>query len=226
MLSLIFDTETTGVPIKRRGLITDDKNWPYIVQLAWVLIDNDTGKIVQSHNYILKLPTGIVIPDEAIAVHKITNRKMKRQGVDSINVFNKFMETVKQSKYVVAHNISFDITVLRAELYRNKLFKDINIFEKSCIKFCTMKYGVPICKIKMINKYTGKEDFKWPSLTELHTKLFHQELQEDKLHDAFADVMVCLRCYWKMKCGEDLYIKNKEFSSRFNNYISQTASKY
>ena len=108
---------------------------------------------------------------------------MKKQGVDSINIFNLFMEAVKQSKYIVAHNISFDITVLRAELYRKKLFKDINIFEKSCIKFCTMKYGVPICKIKMINKYTGKEDFKWPSLTELHTKLFRQELQEDKLHD-------------------------------------------
>ena len=78
MLSIIFDTETTGVPIKKRGLITDDKNWPYIVQLAWVQIDNDTGKIVQSHNYILKIP--VVIPDEAIAVHGNNEYKNEKTG--------------------------------------------------------------------------------------------------------------------------------------------------
>ena len=227
MLSIIFDTETTGIPLKKRGLITDDANWPYIVQLAWVQIDNETGKIVQSKNYIIKLPPTVVIPEEAIAVHRITNAKMRKEGISAKLVFKKFMTAVKESKYVVAHNISFDVMVLRAELYRHKMFKNINIFDKGpCIKICTMKYGIGICKIKIINKYTGKEDFKWPSLKELHQKLFQQELQEEKLHDAFADVMVCLRCYWKMKYGEDLYEENKEFANNYCNYISQTPSKY
>ena len=78
-----------------------------------------------------------------------------------------------------------------------------------------MKYGTPICNIKMISNRTGKEVLKWPSLKELHKKLFCQNLQEDKLHNAFADIMVCLRCYWKMKCNEDLYKTSKQFSDKY-----------
>ena len=120
----------------------------------------------------------------------ITNKEMIAKGKDAKEVFVHFMKDATRSTFLVAHNIAFDIKILRAEFFRHKMFKAINILERG-VKFCTMKYGVPICKIKMINKYTGKEDFKWPSLTELHKKLFVQELQEDKLHDAFADVMVC-----------------------------------
>ena len=225
MSSTVFDTETTGVPINKRGLITDNKNWPYIVQFAWMRIDHMTGKITHSCNYIIKLPPEVYIPADAIAIHGISNKQMMEEGVDAKFVFNEFMTDVMQSTYIVAHNSSFDVMVLRAELYRQKMFKEINQLAKS-IKICTMKHGVEICKIKMKSMRTGKEMFKWPSLTELHTKLFHQELQEDKLHDALADVMVCLRCYWKMRFDEDLYIKNKEFTTNYCNYISQTPSKY
>ena len=225
MSSLIFDTETTGIPINKRGLITDNKNWPYIVQLAWMRIEHNTGKITHICNYIIKLPNDVHIPAEAIAVHGISNKQMMEEGIDAKCVFNEFMTAVMQSTYIVAHNISFDVMVLRAELYRQKMFKELNQLMKS-IKICTMKHGIEICRIKMKNKYTGKEEFKWPSLTELHTKLFESKLQEDKLHDALADVMVCLRCYWQMRFGEDLYIKNKEFTTSYRNYISQTPSKY
>ena len=39
MKIIVFDTETTGLPKKRHGLIEDDKNWPHMVQLAWLVVE-------------------------------------------------------------------------------------------------------------------------------------------------------------------------------------------
>ncbi len=39
MRILVFDTETTGLPIKRNGSIDDSSNWPFIIQISWVIYD-------------------------------------------------------------------------------------------------------------------------------------------------------------------------------------------
>lgn len=36
---LIFDTETTGLPIDKNAPLTDFGNWPRMVQLAWQIHD-------------------------------------------------------------------------------------------------------------------------------------------------------------------------------------------
>ena len=45
MKVLCFDTETTGLWKNPKAQITDDKNWPHIVQLAWILLDMETTGI-------------------------------------------------------------------------------------------------------------------------------------------------------------------------------------
>ena len=49
MKALCFDTETTGLWKNPKALITDDKNWPYIIQLAWILSDMETGRVISSN---------------------------------------------------------------------------------------------------------------------------------------------------------------------------------
>ena len=218
MLSLIFDTETTGVPKNYRALITDNNNWPYIVQLAWILIDSENNKIIERKNYIISLPPNIIIPEESIKVHGITNKIMRERGIKAQIAFNEFLNALNKTDILVAHNINFDVSVLRAELFRNKFFAGLNLLENrkhKQIHFCTMKYGIPICNLTKINERTGKIVPKWPKLVELHWALFNQDLQEDKLHDALADVMVCLRCYWKMHYGEDLINSCKDFALKY-----------
>ena len=39
MNAVIFDVETTGLPIKRRAALTDYENWPYIAQISWIVFD-------------------------------------------------------------------------------------------------------------------------------------------------------------------------------------------
>ena len=43
---LIFDTETTGLPLNWKAPLTDFNNWPRMVQLAWQIHDK-TGDLVE-----------------------------------------------------------------------------------------------------------------------------------------------------------------------------------
>jgi DNA polymerase III alpha subunit (gram-positive type) len=45
---LVFDIETTGFPININAPPDDFKNWPYVIQIAWLLFD-DERKVIE-HN--------------------------------------------------------------------------------------------------------------------------------------------------------------------------------
>jgi len=49
---LIYDTETTGLPIRNNAPIEDLENWPRIVQIAWQLHDK-AGNILDVDNIII-----------------------------------------------------------------------------------------------------------------------------------------------------------------------------
>ena len=42
---LFFDTETTGLPKNWNAPIQNVNNWPRMVQIAWLLYDNNGTKI-------------------------------------------------------------------------------------------------------------------------------------------------------------------------------------
>ena len=68
-------------------------------------------------------------------------------------------------------------------------------------EYCTMKKAVDICKIETTNQY-GKTYNKYPKLSELHKHLFNT--MPNGLHDAMADVLICLRAYVMMEHNQDI----------------------
>ena len=70
---LIFDVETTGLPIEWEASVYDVDNWPRVVQIAWQLYDDDK-KLLKEYNFIIK-PDGYVIPNQASHIHNITTAK-------------------------------------------------------------------------------------------------------------------------------------------------------
>ena len=50
---LVFDTETTGLPLNYKAPLTDFNNWPRMVQLAWQIHDIK-GDLIEVKNYIVK----------------------------------------------------------------------------------------------------------------------------------------------------------------------------
>lgn len=183
---LIFDTETTGLPRDYNAPITDSDNWPRMVQLAWQLHDA-AGALVDVQNFIVQ-PEGYTIPFNAAKVHKITTERAQTEGVPLDFVLGKLNEVLEKTTHLAGHNIGFDISVVGAEFHRKgittKLMELAAVDTKDeSTDFCALPGGKG-----------GK--FKWPTLTELHQKLFGQAFAE--AHNAAADVEATARCFLEL----------------------------
>lgn len=186
---LFFDTETTGVPKNYKAPITDFDNWPRLVQLAWILCD-ENGNEISATDLIIR-PDGFTIPIESSNVHRITTKIANEKGVDLDYALNRFVEDVKRVSCLVGHNISFDIHIVGAELLRRG-----NGFDLSSVpSVCTMLKTVNYCAVP--SGFSYGEKYKWPKLQELHKKLFGYEF--DDAHDAMADIRATKKCFFELK---------------------------
>lgn len=213
MKILVFDTETTGLP--KTKVISPDtlKEWPHIVQFSYIIFDTSINALIHTQNYIIKLGENVVIPEESMKIHGITNEASRCRGIPLITVLKEFFASLKQCQQVVGHNISFDINMLRVELLRTIHFSSITRKElydlKTNLYFlnnfknvkCTMKRSVQLCNIQAIDK-EGQPYLKYPKLIELHEKLFNSV--PNHLHNSFNDILVTLRCFIKMEWNKDL----------------------
>lgn len=183
---LIVDTETTGLPPDWNLPARATNNWPRIVQVAWITIDV-AGTAAPMQTRLIK-PSGFQIPLEATRVHGITTADALDRGLELKPVLDEILIEVQHASVVVAHNIAFDIPVLAAEFIRAGF---INPFTRKAT-LCTMKGSANHCRIP--GRY---DDYKWPSLIELHTALFGSAF--DGAHDAGRDCMACLKCFLRLR---------------------------
>jgi len=182
---LFFDTETVGFPKKWNLPHTDTFNWPRMVQIGWTVYDKERV-LIDKHEYIIK-PEGFEIPYEAEKVHKITTEKAIEEGVDLKETLIKFAEAVKNAEYIIAHNMNFDSCVVGAEFIRKSV---PNVLFSSEL-YCTMRESTHYCNIP--GKY-GK--LKWPTLMELHIKLFKAKFANP--HSALIDSAATAKCFFRL----------------------------
>jgi len=216
MKTIVLDVETTGLPKKMKAPINDSENWPHVVQMSWMILNNNI--IEKTGDYIITTP--IEIPQDSTNIHGITNEKMHKEGVDIGKVLTEFMNDYDHSDIIIAHNLNFDKTMVEVELYRNGMFADINKLKyNSIVNCCTMKTGKDLCKISRISS-SGEEYYKFPKLSELYTHLFNET--PTNLHNSLVDILVCLRCFYKMRFSEDLLEKSPSFKEIFNQNTSHS----
>ena len=183
---LIFDTETTGLPQNWKAPLTDFDNWPRLVQLAWQVHDVE-GKLVDVQNYIVK-PEGFDIPYNASKIHGISTERATKEGLALSEVLEIFIQELKKAQFVVGHNISFDNNIVGCEFLR----KNMPNLLQSIPAIDTKNDATDFCKIP--GGRGGR--FKWPSLTELHEKLFSSTFSQ--AHNASADVEATARCFLEL----------------------------
>lgn len=181
---IIFDTETTGLPRDYNAPMSDVDNWPRLVQIAWQLHDA-RGKLLSNHNYIIR-PEGFTIPYNAEKVHGISTKRALAEGHDLKEILQVFREDVVQAKFLVGHNIGFDINVVGSEYLRAELVMPL----EGKAELDTKDISTDFCALP--GGKGGK--FKWPTLTELHKKLFG--IGFDDAHDAAYDVDATARCFF------------------------------
>lgn len=228
MRLLIFDSETTGLP--KTKLINQDylDLWPHIVQFSYAIYDTELQSIVEIFDYIVKLNDDVIIPEDSIKIHGITNEKSKKSGIPLKEVLDEFFYYLQTADKLIGHNVSFDINMVKVEILRliysegNKISRDekknlkYNLHYFSNLKniYCTLQESIILCNILAIDK-KGNTYMKYPRLIELHEKLF--DSKPNGLHNSLNDILVTLRCYMKMNCDIDiLNIKDEKYNDIYD----------
>lgn len=182
---LFFDTETTGIPKNYKAPASDLKNWPRLVQIAWLVTD-DKGSEIHSAEHIVR-PDGFTIAADAVKIHGITTDVALERGVDIKAVLDDIMKDIEAAQILLAHNMAFDEKILGAELLRAGYPNRVEAKQRRC----TMQSAVDFCRLP------GPYGYKWPTLNELHLKLFSASFTG--AHRALVDVRACAKCYFELK---------------------------
>ena len=183
---LVFDTETTGLPLNYRAPLTDFNNWPRMVQIAWQIHDIK-GDLIEVKNYIIK-PEGFTIPYNSEKIHGISTELAHKKGLPLKEVLSFFTEALNSVEFIIGHNISFDNNIVGCEFLRSEM---VNVLE-SKTSIDTKEESTDFCQLP--GGRGGK--YKWPNLSELYNKLFGESFAE--AHNASADVEATTRCFLEL----------------------------
>jgi DNA polymerase III epsilon subunit-like protein len=227
MRFLVFDTETTGLPKSKYINPTSLTQWPHIVQFSFVIYDSSLNNIVESKDYVVKVPESILISEESTKLHGITNEISVTKGSPINEILNEFFYFLRGVDKLIGHNIDFDINMIKVELLRlinsNTLTKEQLKIYKYDLHYltnyknisCTLKDSIEFCNIQILDK-NGKSYLKYPKLIELHEKLFNKT--PSNLHNSFNDILVTLRCFMKLKYDIDINDNCNSFK-KYSNLI-------
>lgn len=213
--TLFIDIETTGlvpkieVPGKRPGTTKKEQlpyetgymQYPYIVSMAWAIDDEEP-------KYYVLNQEGREIPKEASDIHGITTEIADKSDMTFIEAAYLLLNDAKGSEIVVGHGLYFDTSIIKANFLRHETPES----------FAYMVLEDVLHKYKRIDtmRSTAKMMRKWPTLSELHLKLFRRGFE---CHNAKNDLEATRRCYkWLLKKGivptfEKLQEKAKEKSA-------------
>ena len=112
---IVIDTETTGLFNRNANPENYELyNNARIVEIAWEIYKS-SGELINRESYVIK-PNGFVIPDSAIAIHNITNEMANSIGHSIQDVFERLAIVMKDVSTIVAHNFSYDNSIILAEL--------------------------------------------------------------------------------------------------------------
>ena len=181
-MNLVFDTETTG--LFKKGVSykkINEFNESRLLSICWLLTKGDN--IIEQSYFIIK-PNNFKISNESTLIHGITKEYAEENGTDINIVLEAFYSSIKRCTNIVAHNISFDETIVKSELFRCGSIHVIEEFDKKH-KICTMLKGRLFMNIR-----------KYPKLSELYKFLYKEELTN--AHCALDDTKNCFKCYIKL----------------------------
>ncbi|MFC5282733.1 exonuclease domain-containing protein [Pedobacter alpinus] len=182
---LVIDTETSGLPKKWDAPYSSNNNWPYILQIAWLIYDAD-GALVKKENHYVK-PGNFKISKASLKIHHITKEDLLHKGKDKLAIIKRLAnDIVKYQPLVVAHFTELDYHMVGVESFR------LNIENPLLHKplFCTMKASVP---------YIKNPNFKHLKLNVFYKTLFNKK--PEKLHNALSDATITSEIFF--------YLKNK-----------------
>jgi len=224
---VVFDTETTG----KIQYVEDESGkktaiMPRVIQLGYIYYDTSDPSKTKIFDKLIDIDDSIEISDGATEVHHITKESIREapstEKLTMEEALEQFLDDMEKCDYVVAHNVEFDKNVLLHELEQleNEELKTrglalFNTFTEKNQWTCTMKDNIQVCKLQSdkqrnLDKYLisqgkpPKNYYKFPQLSETYNHYFGYSPNEEALHKAIMDVVLCLRVFVRYISGKDI----------------------
>lgn len=179
---LFIDTEASGLPVKWDKPYSTEGNWPYAVQVAWIIYTKTGEKIKQENHYISNID--FTITPAAHKVHGITDEYRTERGLLRNTVMSLLAaDLARYNPMVIGHFMELDFHITGAEFYRSGI---ANVMSVQPL-FCTMQATTYLVR---------SPDVKYLRLGELYTILFNSALENQ--HDALADVTATAACFFEL----------------------------
>ena len=187
---VFIDLETSGLPDK------DAKSWwkiPHysdlgkynncrIIQICAMLCDVDSLTPLEIKSTLIKA-NDFEMSQQSINVHGISRERTLEEGKEFAQCMqDDIYPLFLKANYIAAHNIAFDINVLKSELMRGNFVDILNYMNNNMKEICTMKSTKRIVCAK---GFKGR--LKNPNLKELYHFATGQAMEEH--HDAVHDVI-------------------------------------
>ena len=194
MSIIVFDTETSGLPICTRY-----KEYPHpsnlssydpcrLVQLSYSIHSPKMIELIKEYDSYVR-PNGFTISEESQKITGITNEKVNTEGKELSDVLDVFMKDIEllgsSSVLLVGHNVLFDINVIASELFRLGRKEESEKFHLMRT-FCTMESTKNEIKIERQMK-NGRRYIKDPSLKEAF-EFYSKGMPIQNQHNSLYDV--------------------------------------
>lgn len=202
---LFIDTETSGLPKRWDLPYTNNLNWPYAVQIAWIIYRPDGTEVKRENQYVNE--KDISIGKDSIKIHGITENFLLENGRRRKDILRKLAYDIKKfDPLIVGHFVELDIHVLSADYLRSKIK---NPFSCSSF-FCTMLKSA---------QYARNPRVKYLKLSQLYEFLFNEH--PVNLHDAEKDAELTANCFFELLKREqinteDIRSQQEYFSKQLN----------
>lgn len=179
---LFLDTETSGLPKNWNLPYSARDNWPFCLQVSWVICTKD-GQELKQENYYIK-DEAVKISKSADKIHGITSQFLNENGRNRKEVMQLLHEDlVKYQPLVLGHFTEFDRLMVGADFYRT----EIENLVKRETTFCTMLASTHLVK---------NPTLKFFRLGELYEALFNKKLEDQ--HNALVDAKATAACFFEL----------------------------
>ncbi|WP_372774876.1 3'-5' exonuclease [Mangrovibacterium sp.] len=162
---LFIDTETSGMPTRWNAPTAKVDEWPYILQIAWIVCKNN-GELVCSRNFYIKQDDSLSAV-KPLAAKRISSDALKEKKVERKEVLNVLAADFElYEPLIVGHFLEFDKKMMEVGFTRAEVRQN---FEQ-LPKFCTM-----------INSRRTKDiwgSHKFMQLNELYESLFNRPMDD------------------------------------------------
>ncbi|MEN7548405.1 3'-5' exonuclease [Rapidithrix thailandica] len=185
---IFVDTETSGLPKDWNKPYSAEKNWPFIVQIAWTVCTKDGNEIKYENHYIEDKDYEIL--EASRQIHGISHEFLQRHGKERREVMQRLLADLKKyNPLVVSHFIPLDYHMLGVGFFRAGLENPLQYMPK----FCTMQ---------LTYQFVGSPHQKFLRLGQLYTRLFQTTLENQ--HNALVDARATARCFFELQKRGDI----------------------